>query len=129
MANGGIICNYQYWSRRIVKHRSDLVCEHWESHGNIISTRQSKIKSNAPLKTNIDKFIIIDESEGRDKSSKSTVISHQLKYSSGINGILEFKKATVRVKANLLLLAGPISPHLWAKESVYCGKDSVLMRV
>lgn len=91
-----------------------------------------KIKSNAPVKTNIDEFIIIDESEGRDKSSKSTVISHQLKYASGINGILEFKKATVRLKGEFVIVGGAyITPSLGERECLLwqrLGIDACLIK-
>lgn len=64
-----------------------------------------KIKSNPPIESQIDKYIIIDENFDA-KSSKTTVISHKLKYAQGVDGIAEFKNATVNAKGKFVILGG-----------------------
>jgi nucleoid DNA-binding protein len=65
-----------------------------------------KIISNPPIESQIDKFIIVDENSGDAKSPKTRVISHKLKYAQGVDGIAEFKKATVNAKGKFVILGG-----------------------
>ena len=91
-----------------------------------------KIKINAPIKSNIDKFIIVDESKGDDKSAKSTVISHQLKHDKGIDGIAAFKKANIKVKGKFVILGGAyLTPSLGERECLLwqrLGIDACLVK-
>jgi len=91
-----------------------------------------KIKINTPIKSNIDKFIIVDESEGGDKSAKSTVISHQLKYAQGIDGIAEFKQANIEIKGKFVIVGGAyLTPSLGERECLLwqrLGIDACLIK-
>jgi hypothetical protein len=91
-----------------------------------------KIKLNSPIKSNIDKFIIVDESKGDDKSAKSTVISHQLKHDKGIDGIAAFKKANIKVKGKFVILGGAyLTPSLGERECLLwqrLGIDACLVK-
>ena len=91
-----------------------------------------KIKLNTPIKSNIDKFIIVDESEGDDKLAKSTVISHQLKYAKGIDGIAEFKKANINIKGKFVIVGGAyLTPSLGERECLLwqrLGIDACLIK-
>ena len=91
-----------------------------------------KIKINTPIKSNIDKFIIVDESEGGDKSVKSTVISHQLKYAQGIDGIAEFKQANIEIKGKFVIVGGAyLTPSLGERECLLwqrLGIDACLIK-
>ena len=91
-----------------------------------------KIKINAPIKSNSDKFIIVDETEGQDKSSNSNVISHQLKHSLGMDGIAEFKKANVEAKGKFVVVGGAyLTPSLGERECLLwqrLGIDACLVK-
>ena len=91
-----------------------------------------KIKINAPIKTNIDKFIIVDESEGDDKSAKSTAISHQLKYAKGTVGISEFKQANINTTGKFVIVGGAyLTPSLGERECLLwqrVGVDACLVK-
>lgn len=91
-----------------------------------------KIKINAPIKSNIDKFIIVDESEGDDKSAKSTAISHQLKYAKGIVGISEFKQANINITGKFVIVGGAyLTPSLGERECLLwqrVGVDACLVK-
>ena len=91
-----------------------------------------KIKINAPIKSNIDKFIIVDESEGDDKSAKSTAISHQLKYAKGTVGISEFKQANINTTGKFVIVGGAyLTPSLGERECLLwqrVGVDACLVK-
>ena len=91
-----------------------------------------KIKINAPIKSNIDKFIIVDESEGDDKSAKSTAISHQLKYAKGTVGISEFKQANINTTGKFVVVGGAyLTPSLGERECLLwqrVGVDACLVK-
>jgi hypothetical protein len=91
-----------------------------------------KIKINAPIKSNIDKFIIVDESEGGDKSAKSTAISHQLKYAKGTAGISEFKQANINITGKFVIVGGAyLTPSLGERECLLwqrLGIDACLVK-
>ena len=91
-----------------------------------------KIKINAPIKSNIDKFIIVDESEGDDKSAKSTAISHQLKYAKGTVGISEFKQANINITGKFVIVGGAyLTPSLGERECLLwqrVGVDACLVK-
>ncbi len=91
-----------------------------------------KIKINAPIKSNIDKFIIVDESEGDDKSAKSTAISHQLKYAKGTVGISEFKQANINTTGKFVIVGGAyLTPSLGERECLLwqrVGIDACLVK-
>ena len=91
-----------------------------------------KIKINAPIKSNIDKFIIVDESDGDDKSAKSTAISHQLKYAKGTVGISEFKQANINIKGKFVIVGGAyLTPSLGERECLLwqrVGVDACLVK-
>lgn len=91
-----------------------------------------KINLNTPIKSNIDKFIIVDEIEGDDKSAKSTVISHQLKYAQGIDGIAEFKQANIDIKGKFVIVGGAyLTPSLGERECLLwqrLGIDACLVK-
>ena len=91
-----------------------------------------KIKINAPIKSNIDKFIIVDESDGGDKSAKSTTISHQLKYAKGTVGISEFKQANINTTGKFVIVGGAyLTPSLGERECLLwqrVGVDACLVK-
>ena len=91
-----------------------------------------KIKINAPIKSNIDKFIIVDESDGDDKSAKSTAISHQLKYAKGTVGISEFKQANINITGKFVIVGGAyLTPSLGERECLLwqrVGVDACLVK-
>ena len=91
-----------------------------------------KIKINAPIKSNIDKFIIVDESDGDDKSAKSTAISHQLKYAKGTVGISEFKQANINTTGKFVIVGGAyLTPSLGERECLLwqrVGVDACLVK-
>lgn len=91
-----------------------------------------KIKTNAPIKSNIDKFIIVDESEVDDKSAKSTAISHQLKYAKGTAGISEFKQANINITGKFVIVGGAyLTPSLGERECLLwqrVGIDACLVK-
>ena len=91
-----------------------------------------KIKINAPIKSNIDKFIIVDESDGDDKSAKSTAISHQLKYAKGTVGISEFKQANINTTGKFVIVGGAyLTPSLGERECLLwqrVGIDACLVK-
>ena len=91
-----------------------------------------KIKINAPIKSNIDKFIIVDESDGDDKSAKSTAISHQLKYAKGTVGISEFKQANINRTGKFVIVGGAyLTPSLGERECLLwqrVGVDACLVK-
>ena len=91
-----------------------------------------KIKINAPIKSNIDKFIIVDESDGDDKSAKSTAISHQLKYAKGTVGISEFKQANINITGKFVIVGGAyLTPSLGERECLLwqrVGIDACLVK-
>ncbi len=91
-----------------------------------------KIKINAPIKSNIDKFIIVDESDGDDKSAKSTAISHQLKYAKGTVGISEFKQANINTTGKFVVVGGAyLTPSLGERECLLwqrVGIDACLVK-
>jgi hypothetical protein len=91
-----------------------------------------KIKLNAPIESNNDKFIIVDETEGRDKTSNSNVTTHQLKHSLGMDGIAEFKKANLEVKGKFVIVGGAyLTPSLGERECLLwqrLGIDACLVK-
>ena len=91
-----------------------------------------KIKINAPIKSNIDKFIIVDESDGDDKSAKSTAFSHQLKYAKGTVGISEFKQANINITGKFVIVGGAyLTPSLGERECLLwqrVGVDACLVK-
>jgi hypothetical protein len=91
-----------------------------------------KINLNTPIKSNIDKFIIVDTIEGDDKSAKSTVIYHQLKYAQGIDGIAEFKQANIDIKGKFVIVGGTyLTPSLGERECLLwqrLGIDACLVK-
>lgn len=91
-----------------------------------------KINLNTPIKSNIDKFIIVDEIEGDDKSAKSTVISHQLKYAKGTAGISEFKQANINITGKFVIVGGAyLTPSLGERECLLwqrVGIDACLVK-
>ena len=91
-----------------------------------------KINLNTPIKSNIDKFIIVDEIEGDDKSAKSTAISHQLKYAKGTVGISEFKQANINITGKFVIVGGAyLTPSLGERECLLwqrVGVDACLVK-